>query len=104
MLLDQVERYYDTVPRAASRVEDFGSLTLFVREGPGWPYYARPALRPGAPAPSASDVKEVRARQRELGAPEAFEWVAETTPGMRAAAEEAGLAVQAYPLMALEAA
>ncbi|MEV3860172.1 GNAT family N-acetyltransferase [Streptomyces sp. NPDC050095] len=104
MLLDDLERYYDTVPRAAARVEDFGSLTLFVREGAGWPYYARPALRPGAPAPSVSDVLEVRARQRELGVPEAFEWVAETTPGLRDAALEAGLEVHSHPLMALDAA
>lgn len=103
MLLDDLERYYDTVPRAASRVEDFGSLTLFVRQGAGWPYYARPALRPDAPAPSAADVRRVRARQRELDVPEAFEWVAETTPGLRDAAEAAGLHVHAHPLMALEA-
>ncbi|WP_372349876.1 GNAT family N-acetyltransferase [Streptomyces sp. KL116D] len=101
-LLDQLERYYDTVPRAASRVEDFGSLTLFVREGAGWPYYARPALRADAPPPSVSDVLAVRARQRELGVPEAFEWVAETTPGLREAVEASGLVVHAHPLMARE--
>ncbi|MFJ8827094.1 GNAT family N-acetyltransferase [Streptomyces sp. NPDC102467] len=102
-LLDRLERYYDTVPRAAARVEEFGSLTLFVREGPGWPYYARPALRPDAPPPSVHDVQEVCARQRELGVPEAFEWVAETTPGLRAAVEAAGLRVGEYPLMARDA-
>ncbi|MFI0236169.1 GNAT family N-acetyltransferase [Streptomyces sp. NPDC016845] len=103
-LLGRLERYYDAVPRAAARVEEHGSLTLFVREGPGWPYYARPALRPDAPPPGAADVRAVRARQRELGAPEAFEWVAETTPGMRAAVEEAGLQVSEHPLMARDAA
>ncbi|GAA2335255.1 GNAT family N-acetyltransferase [Streptomyces kunmingensis] len=102
-LLGRLERYYDTVPRAAARVEEYGSLTLFVREGPGWPYYARPALRPDAPPPSAADVREVCARLRELGLPEAFEWVAETTPGMRAAVEAAGLRVSAHPLMARDA-
>lgn len=102
-LLGRLERYYDTVPRAAARVEEHGSLTLFVREGPGWPYYARPALRPDAPPPNAADVRAVRARQRELGVPEAFEWVAETTPAMRAAVEEAGLTVSAHPLMARDA-
>ncbi|MEV5610207.1 GNAT family N-acetyltransferase [Streptomyces sp. NPDC052225] len=102
-LLAELESYYDAVPRAASRVEDFGSLTLFVREGAGWPYYARPALRADAPPPSVSDVLEVRARQRELKIPEAFEWVAETTPGLREAAEAAGLRVHAHPLMAREA-
>ncbi|MEU6394888.1 GNAT family N-acetyltransferase [Streptomyces sp. NPDC046939] len=99
-LLSRIERYYDAVPRAAARVEEHGSLTLFVREGAGWPYYARPALRPDAPPPSAADVTAVAARQRELGVPEAFEWVAETTPGMRAAVEEAGLRISAHPLMA----
>ncbi|MFJ9035888.1 GNAT family N-acetyltransferase [Streptomyces sp. NPDC102406] len=102
-LLGRIERYYDAVPRGTARVEEYGSLTLFVREGPGWPYYARPALRPDAPPPNASDVRDVRARQRELGAPEAFEWVAETTPGMRAAVEAAGLRVSEHPLMARDA-
>ncbi|MGY0023925.1 GNAT family N-acetyltransferase [Streptomyces sp. cg35] len=102
-LLGRLERYYDTVPRAAARVEEFGSLTLFVREGPGWPYYARPALRPDAPPPSVEDVRHVVARQRELGLPEAFEWVAQTTPGMRKAVEAAGLRVSEHPLMARDA-
>ncbi|WP_338696314.1 GNAT family N-acetyltransferase [Streptomyces sp. Q6] len=102
MRLEQLERYYDAVPRTAARAEDFDSLTLFVREGAGWPYYARPALRADAPPPSVTDVLAVRARQRELKVPEAFEWVAETTPGMRAAAEAAGLVVHTHPLMARE--
>ncbi|MFI7384840.1 GNAT family N-acetyltransferase [Streptomyces sp. NPDC049813] len=102
-LLGRLERYYDAVPRAAARVEEYGSLTLFVREGPGWPYYARPALRPDAPPPSVADVRAVLARQREVGAPAAFEWVAETTPGLRAAVEAAGLRVSAHPLMARDA-
>ncbi|MFC5147750.1 GNAT family N-acetyltransferase [Streptomyces aureoversilis] len=103
-LLDRLEGYYDSVPRSAARAEDFGPLTLFVREGGGWPYYARPSLGPaGAGRPvSAADVLRVRARQRELGLPESFEWVAETTPALRAAAEEAGLTVHEHPLMVLE--
>ncbi|MET9496984.1 GNAT family N-acetyltransferase [Streptomyces sp. NPDC006552] len=102
-LLARLERYYDAVPRAAARVEEYGSLTLFVREGPGWPYYARPALRPDAPPPGVADVRAVAARQAELGAPVAFEWVAETTPGLRAAVEAAGLHVSEHPLMARDA-
>ncbi|MFD3933905.1 GNAT family N-acetyltransferase [Streptomyces sp. NPDC058611] len=99
--LSELERYYDTVPReGGARAEDFGPLTLFVQEGAGWPYYARPA--PGGPDATADDVRRVVARQRELGVPEAFEWVAETTPSLRAAVEDAGLYVHAHPLMVLD--
>ncbi|MFC5667768.1 GNAT family N-acetyltransferase [Kitasatospora misakiensis] len=96
-----IERYYDAVPRTAARVEDFGPLSLFVREGTGWPYYARPALGHEGPAVTAEDVRRVLARQRELGLPEAFEWVAEHDPLLRAAVEEAGLTVHAHPLLVL---
>ncbi|MBF6047253.1 GNAT family N-acetyltransferase [Streptomyces sp. NRRL B-1677] len=96
----RIEQYYDAVPRSGARAEDFGPLTLFVREGRGWPFYARPALGWSGPV-SAGNVARVRARQRELGIPESFEWVAETTPALRAAAEEAGLTVHEHPLMAL---
>ncbi|MET8704601.1 GNAT family N-acetyltransferase [Kitasatospora sp. NPDC004723] len=100
-MLDEIERYYDAVPRAAARVEDFGPLSLFVREGAGWPYYARPTLGHQGPAATAEDVRRVLARQRELGLPEAFEWVAEHDPLLRAAVEEAGLAVHEHPLLVL---
>jgi hypothetical protein len=43
-LLARLERYYDAVPRSGARVERHGPLTLFVKRGGGWPYYARPAL------------------------------------------------------------
>ncbi|WP_251056322.1 GNAT family N-acetyltransferase [Streptomyces sp. ISL-94] len=101
--LSELERYYDTVPRVGgARAEDFGPLTLFVQEGAGWPYYARPAL--GGPAATAADVRRVLARQRELKVPEAFEWVAENSPSLRAAVEAAGLYVHAHPLMVLDTA
>ncbi|MFF2038804.1 GNAT family N-acetyltransferase [Kitasatospora sp. NPDC058170] len=100
-LLEEIERYYDAVPRTAARVEDFGPLSLFVRDGEGWPYYARPALGHGGPAATAEDVRRVLARQRELGVPEAFEWVAEHDPLLRAAVEEAGLVVHEHPLLVL---
>ena len=108
-LLERLEAYYDAVPRAAARTEEFGPLTLFVREGEGFAYYARPSLA-AAPAPTpaptavvtADDVRRVRARQRELGVPESFEWVAETTPGLREAVEETGLVVHECPLMVLD--
>ncbi|MFF8413688.1 GNAT family N-acetyltransferase [Streptomyces omiyaensis] len=101
-VLNRIESYYDAVPRSSARAEDFGPLTFFVREGAdGWPFYARPAL--GRPdGATAADVERVRARQRELGLPEAFEWVAETTPGLRAAVEASGLVVHEHPLMVLE--
>ncbi|WP_405887740.1 GNAT family N-acetyltransferase [Streptomyces sp. NBC_01136] len=97
--LARLEHYYDSVPRAAARAEDFGPLTLFVRETTGWPYYARPTLDWTGPAATAEDVERVRARQRELCVPEAFEWVAEVTPGLREAVEATGLRVHAHPLM-----
>ncbi|MER7757264.1 GNAT family N-acetyltransferase [Kitasatospora sp. NPDC097643] len=100
-LLDEIERYYDAVPRGAARAEDFGPLTLFVREGAGWPYYARPTLGHDGPAATVEDVRRVLDRQRELGAPEAFEWVAEQNPELRAAVEAAGLWVHEHPLLVL---
>ncbi|MGW9449930.1 GNAT family N-acetyltransferase [Streptomyces sp. NPDC055632] len=100
-MLKRIEAYYDAVPRSSARAEEFGPLTLFVREGEGWPFYARPALGYEGEVPVAA-VERVRARQRELGVPEAFEWVAETAPGLRAAVEASGLTVHEHPLMVLE--
>ncbi|MFJ9829236.1 GNAT family N-acetyltransferase [Streptomyces sp. NPDC101160] len=99
-MLTRLESYYDSVPRSAARAEEFGPLTLFVREGVGWPYYARPTLGHAGEVP-VETVEKVRARQRELGVPEAFEWVAETTPGLRSAIEASGLVVHEHPLMVL---
>jgi ribosomal protein S18 acetylase RimI-like enzyme len=99
-LLDRIERYYDAVPRSSARVEDFGPLSLFLQSGAGWPYYARPAFGFTGQV-TVADVDRVRARQRELGIPESFEWVAEVSPGLRAAVEESGLPVSEHPLMAL---
>jgi N-acetylglutamate synthase-like GNAT family acetyltransferase len=96
----RLERFYDAVPRPDARAEEFGGLVLFIREGPGWPFYARP--RPGAEAPSAADVTAVRQRQRELGVPEAFEWVHDTNPELLAVARSAGLEVLLAPLLVLD--
>jgi ribosomal protein S18 acetylase RimI-like enzyme len=96
----RLERFYDAVPRDAAVAEDIGGFVLFVRAGEGWPYYARPRL--GAETPSAADVTAVRRRQRELDAPEAFEWVHETTPDLLAVARAGGLEVLLAPLMVLE--
>ncbi|SCL18677.1 FR47-like protein [Micromonospora pallida] len=100
-LFDRLEHFYDAVPRDGARPEEFGSLVLFVREGAGWPFYARPRLGTSRP-PSVADVDAVRARQRELGLPEAFEWVHETTPDLLAVARSAGLGVLEAPLMVLD--
>ncbi|GID31787.1 GNAT family N-acetyltransferase [Paractinoplanes brasiliensis] len=96
----RLERFYDALPRPYARAEEFGGLVLFVREGEGWPYYARP--RRGAGTPSAADITAVRQRQRELGLPEAFEWVHETTPDLLAVARSAGLDVLLAPLLVLD--
>jgi ribosomal protein S18 acetylase RimI-like enzyme len=96
----RLERFYDAVPRDAAVAEEIGEFVLFVRQGEGWPYYARPRL--GSDTPSASDVTAVRRRQRDLGEPEAFEWVHETTPDLLAVARSAGLDVLLAPLMVLE--
>jgi ribosomal protein S18 acetylase RimI-like enzyme len=79
-------------------VEQHGPLRLFVAEGVPWPYYARPA---GGEVTGA-DVRAVRARQWELGVPEAFEWVTELAPTLGPAARQTGLEVLEVPLMALE--
>ena len=45
-------------------------------------------------------MERTRARQRELGLPEALEWVHEVTPSLADTARRAGLRVQLQPLMA----
>lgn len=94
-----IETYYDAVPRSAARTEEIGPFTLFVSTG-AWPYYARPRLGLEH-AFTVADIEAVRVRQRELGVPEAFEWVDETTPSLLPAAREAGLEVMEAPLMVL---
>jgi GNAT superfamily N-acetyltransferase len=98
--LSRIEAYYDAAPRSAARAEEHGPFTLFVGEGP-WPYYARPRLGGGGGF-SLHAIGAVRARQRELGVPEAFEWVHETTPELLPLAREAGLDVLEAPLMVLD--
>jgi len=57
------------------------------------------STRPRAPPPRTS---RLRARQRSLELPEAFEWVDETTPSLLPLAEAAGLVVLRAPLMVLD--
>jgi ribosomal protein S18 acetylase RimI-like enzyme len=53
---------------------------------------------------TAADIEPVRQRQRELGVPQAFEWVTETTPSLLTAARDADMSTTEYPLMVLGAA
>ncbi|MBA3278392.1 MAG: GNAT family N-acetyltransferase [Geodermatophilaceae bacterium] len=94
--LQRVEQYYDIAPRSDSRVEEIGSLTLFIGTGP-WAYYARPRL--GIDMVQAEDVERACARMHELNLPQAFEWMAESTPSMRAAASRSGLSIVDGPLL-----
>ncbi|PRY42264.1 GNAT family N-acetyltransferase [Umezawaea tangerina] len=99
-LLAELESFYDAVPRLDARAEVHGGLTLFVRDGEGFPYYARPTFPGGEP--TAVDVRVVRERQRDLGVSQAFEWVHETTPGMLDVVEQAGFTVLRAPLLVLD--
>jgi ribosomal protein S18 acetylase RimI-like enzyme len=101
-LLGRIEAYFDAAPRSAADVEVHGALALFVSRIP-WRFYGRPRLGLTREV-GAEDVAAVRARQRELGVREAFEWVHETTPSLAAAAAAAGLRVTRVPLLALDAA
>jgi ribosomal protein S18 acetylase RimI-like enzyme len=100
-LFDRLDRFYDAVPRDLARAEQIGGLVLFVRDGAGWPFYARPRRDADQP-PSAADITSTRARQRDLGAPEAFEWIHENHPDLLAVARSAGLSVLEAPLMLLD--
>jgi ribosomal protein S18 acetylase RimI-like enzyme len=99
-LLDRLETYLDAVPRSAADPEQAGPFTLFRPRGP-WQYYARPRFGL-QDAVTADDVTQLRSRQRELGLPEAIEWVVETTPSLGDSARSAGLSIVEYPLMFLE--
>lgn len=94
--LQRVEQYYDAAPRSDARVEEIGSLTLFVGSGP-WSYYARPQL--GTTAVEARDIERACVRMRELKVPQTFEWVAENTESMRAAVARSGLSTVDGPLL-----
>jgi GNAT superfamily N-acetyltransferase len=100
LLLDEIETYYDAVPRGMACTENVGPFTLFINIRTDWPYYARPSR--GATRFTLQEVGAVRERQRQLNVPEAFEWVDEVTPGLAAPAEAAGLEVGRHPLMLLQ--
>jgi ribosomal protein S18 acetylase RimI-like enzyme len=99
-LLEEIENYYDAVPRRGADTEDIGPFTLFISRG-GWPYYARPRRGHAGPPATLHDVLRVRARQRERDLPETFEWVDELVPGLVETVERSGLPVERLPLMTL---
>jgi ribosomal protein S18 acetylase RimI-like enzyme len=101
--LEQIEAYYDTVPRAVSTVEEVGPFTLFLADADvGWQYYARPRLG-NDHVFTADDVRRVLARQDELGVPRAIEWVDQVTPSLHPAVTDAGEKAGRFPLLALPA-
>lgn len=95
-VLARLERYYDAIPRSDATVEVHGPLTLYVGAG-AWSYYARPSL--DAQQVESHDVRRMCARMAELRVPQVFEWVAESTPSMTPAVQQAGLAVAEGPLL-----
>jgi GNAT superfamily N-acetyltransferase len=99
-VLQRIDLFCDAVPRIWASASDHGPLRLFTRDGPGWPFYARPV--PGSGPVTPSDVERVRARQRAEKLPEAFEWVFATAPTMADAAAASGLPVQVCPLLVLD--
>lgn len=96
-LLDRLERYYDTAPRATADAVDADGFTLFVART-GWSFYGRP--RPGQ-AYDADDVRRVRRELAECGVPDQLEWVDALVPTLRPAAREAGMTVHEHPLLVL---
>ncbi|MEO8475829.1 MAG: GNAT family N-acetyltransferase [Actinomycetota bacterium] len=100
-LLRRLDVYLDAVPRTAARTETIGPFTLFIQSGNGWRYYARPA--PGAERFEPGDIDAVRARQRELGQPEAIEWIVDLAPSVGPAAAATGMVSHRMPLMHLPA-
>ena len=102
-VLARIEAYYDCVPRAVATTEEVGPFTLFIpEEGTGWQFYARPRLH-GTHAFTTRAVHEVLARQRELGLPQAIEWVDGVTRSLLPAVRGAGFEPRLYPLLTLPA-
>ncbi|GAB3677979.1 GNAT family N-acetyltransferase [Angustibacter aerolatus] len=100
--LTRIERFLDAVPRTGTRVEEHGTMRLFVRTDAPWPYYARPASTDGVPPEVAvADVERVLARQRELDQPRQLEWVDDLCPSLTVAARSLRLELELCPLMVL---
>jgi ribosomal protein S18 acetylase RimI-like enzyme len=98
-LLRRIDAYLDAAPRTGAQAETVGPFTLFLNEGHGWRYYARPS--PGGASIDVEAVRAVRRRQRSLAQPEALEWIDELAPEVASAASGDGMRVVRHPLMAL---
>jgi predicted GNAT family acetyltransferase len=98
-LLQEIEAFYDAVPRPRADAHEQGPFTLFVART-GWPYYARPSL--GATQVTESDVRAVVDLANRMHVPVSLEWVHETTPALADAAQAAGMRVHRMPLLMLE--
>jgi len=98
-LLRRIDAYLDAAPRTGARAEAIGPFTLFLNEGHGWRYYARPT--PDATGFTIGAVRAVRERQRFLAQPEAFEWIDELAPDLGQAAMADAMVVVRHPLMVL---
>jgi RimJ/RimL family protein N-acetyltransferase len=98
-LICRIDAYYDTAPRATARVEEHGSMTLFVARK-GWPFYARPRIDRTS-EPTTGEVRAVLARQAELGIPRALEWIHQSAPSLTEVARSAGMTVHECPMLAL---
>lgn len=99
-VLARIERCYDAIPRPIATTVQVGPFTVFLAtEGLGWEYYARPRLGLDAPI-SSDDLAAVLDRLRELGRPEAVEWVLQLAPTLAPAARALGLTVSECPLLA----
>jgi len=96
----RIDAFCDEVPRQWADTADDGPLRLFIRRGAGWPFYARPV--PGGGPVSGADVARLRARQRDLRLPQAFEWIPAAAPSMLDAVRDAGLAPRLCPLLVLD--
>jgi N-acetylglutamate synthase-like GNAT family acetyltransferase len=97
-VLSRIDHYLDRVPRAAARTEEIGPFTLFVGQPHGWQYYGRPRFALDE-AITRRDVERLLERQRELEVPETIEGLADLTPSLAAACQDAGLRVQDLPLL-----
>ncbi|MDP3710907.1 MAG: GNAT family N-acetyltransferase [Mycobacteriales bacterium] len=95
-----VDAFGDAAPRRDARVEEHGSLRVFVPQRVGRPWSARPV--DAGVTVTDDDVRRVGARQRALGLPESIEWVGGRPAGLEDAARAAGLVVHQHPLLAVD--
>ena len=98
-LLQLLESYYDSAPRATADAVAVPGFTLFVART-GWSFYGRP--HPGAHY-DAGAVRAVRHQLADHSVPDQLEWVDELVPTLRPAAAQAGMTVHENPLLVLQA-